>query len=461
MYKFYNREREINLIRRVINGSGTRFIIVKGLRRIGKTRTVLEALKGREYAYIFVPKDKSVDLFLEEISQDLKIPKFTSLRDFLNYIFEKFEVVFLDEFQNFYFVEKSAYSDLQKIIDEFRRKNKNLCIIVSGSSYSLVNKIFAEYSKALYGRRDLEITLFELPVKEVFAMLDDIGFKEMEEKMAIWSVFGGIPKFYESLYNLRITSLSEFVDIFFKENFKVLLDEGNAILKSEFGGEYKSFYSAMEAIALGKTKLSEIASVFSNDVNRTNRYLSLLVKEYGLIRRTFPLVGKKKESIYEIKNNFFYFWFRFVKRYEHYYESGNISAIIDVFERNFNSYLGRMFEKFCTAVLRENVLKMRFMLVGKQWGRIPKAKESYEIDIVALNESTKEILFAECKWQNNVNANKIVKDLANKAKYVDWHNDERKEYFAIFAKSFKEKIYEHKGMKVFCYDLRDLENLLE
>ena len=77
---------------------------------------------------------------------------------------------------------------------------------------------FSEYSKALYGRRDLEITLYELPI----------------------------------------------------ENFKLLLDEGSAILKSEFGGEYKSFYTVMEAISLGKTKLNEIAAFFSNDLNKAN-----------------------------------------------------------------------------------------------------------------------------------------------------------------------------------------------
>ena len=154
--RFYNREKELKLLEKVARGKGTRFVIIKGLRRIGKTRTVLEFLKNKNnYAYIFVPKDKSKDLFLEEISQDLNIPKFFNLKDFFRYIFEKYNIVFLDEFQNFYYVDSSAYSELQRIIDEFRRKGKNLLLIVSGSSYSLMNKIFSEYSKALYGRRDL------------------------------------------------------------------------------------------------------------------------------------------------------------------------------------------------------------------------------------------------------------------------------------------------------------------
>jgi len=65
-------------------------------------------------------------------------------------------------------------------------------------------------------------------------------------------------------------------------------------------------------------------------------------------------------------------------------------------------------------------------------------------------------LFAECKWQEKVNTKKILNDLKEKAKHVQWHNEERKEYYAIFAKSFKEKVKEPNLM---LFDLRDLERV--
>ena len=82
------------------------------------------------------------------------------------------------------------------------------------------------------------------------------------------------------------------------------------------------------------------------------------------------------------------------------------------------------------------------------------------IDIVALNEQTKEILFAECKWQSRVNAEKVCKQLVEKANYVEWYNDERKEYLAVFAKSFSKRVSESEGRKVFCFDLKDIEKVL-
>jgi len=44
---------------------------------------------------------------------------------------------------------------------------------------------------------------------------------------------------------------------------------------------------------------------------------------------------------------------------------------------------------------------------------------------------------------------------------VQWYNKERKESFAIFAKSFGKRINEFEGKKVYCFDLKDLERSLK
>ena len=67
-------------------------------------------------------------------------------------------------------------------------------------------------------------------------------------------------------------------------------------------------------------------------------------------------------------------------------------------------------------------------------------------------------MFCECKWQDNVDAGKILNELKEKAKFVDWHNGNRKERYAIFAKSFKKAIKE-KDLQMF--DLKDIERELK
>jgi AAA+ ATPase superfamily predicted ATPase len=78
-----------------------------------------------------------------------------------------------------------------------------------------------------------------------------------------------------------------------------------------------------------------------------------------------------------------------------------------------------------------------------------------EIDAVELNTEAKEILFVECKWKNEVNAEKILDSLKEKAKYVSWFNNTCKEYFAIFGKSFSRK-----SADCLCLDLEDLKKTI-
>ncbi|RLE42100.1 ATP-binding protein, partial [Candidatus Woesearchaeota archaeon] len=66
----------------------------------------------------------------------------------------------------------------------------------------------------------------------------------------------------------------------------------------------------------------------------------------------------------------------------------------------------------------------------------------------------------ECKWKDGENAEEVCNDLLKKIGYVEWHKDRRKEFFAVFAKSFRKKIDVFDGKKVFCFDLEDLKHCL-
>ena len=165
----------------------------------------------------------------------------------------------------------------------------------------------------------------------------------------------------------------------------------------------------------------------------------------------------KKKSVYFVKDPFFDFWFNFVYRNRTQIELG----IKELNKEVLNTYFGKRFEIF----VYEN-LPIIFPRLKKLTKHIKTYKKNnkglqIEIDIVALNEKIKEILFAECKWKSRVNAEKVVEELAEKARYVDWFKDKRKESYAVFAKSFSKRIKEFEGKKVYCFDLRELEKSLK
>jgi Archaea bacterial proteins of unknown function. len=100
-------------------------------------------------------------------------------------------------------------------------------------------------------------------------------------------------------------------------------------------------------------------------------------------------------------------------------------------------------------------LGFTFTKIGRWWGVDPSKKSSgnqEEIDVVALNEDTKDILFGECKWSKSKIGKEVYYELKKKASFVQWHNNERHEHFALFAKSgFTEEMKEIAKRKRLCY----------
>ena len=469
-YKFYDRKEELALLNKLSSSRGFKFIVIYGRRRIGKTRLVQEFLRNKEHTYVFVPKDKTVDLFLYELSNSENIPRFTSISDLLKYLLETNEFIFFDEFQNFYYLDKSVYSDFQKLIDEYKYKQKNISLLVSGSSFSLMKKILGEHSHPLYGRADIVMRLLPLDIDIVMQMLFDAGIEDISERIKFYSVFGGVPKYYELINRMEFSDFESAIKMFFFDiRIPLLKEEGKTILISEFGGEYKTYFSILETIASGKNRLSQIANIFGGKSTTASRYLSLLRNEYEIIRRQTPITDDPKKSragIYQIDDNFLKFWFAFVKRYESYYEQRRIEELWNFFLNNYNIFIGKAFEEISREFLiKKNTagdLPFKFDTIGNWWGTSTDAhnKRIEEIDLIGLNEKLDKILFIECKWQDLEfnKAQKVLYELKKKSNSVSWSKNKRNEYFGIIAKKIegKEKL-KRNGCIVF--DLDDFNGI--
>lgn len=455
--KFIDRKAEINKIRELDRRDF--FLVVKGRRRIGKTALLRTSLPRA--VNIFVWPDKSLDWMMLHICQEHGLPQFKNFSDAVEYLLDKGKTIIIDEFQNFLSVDKSVYGELQKTIDGRKLGKKTLKIAVAGSSYSLMNKVFNDAASPLYGRRTMELTVENLPIKDLFQELN----LPPEEFIKAWAVFEGAPYYYE-LFDTKQSAEKNILRLLLSKEAQ-LQGEGGLLLSSEFGKESKTYGTALTAISEGKTKLNEIAALFGNKKNETIKYLDILRKEFRFVRKNTPLTArpeKSREGKYEIIDNFLSFWFYFVENKRDYIEQERFEEIEKFFKENFNAFTGKKFEKFVTKLITDKILltEFNYTKIGRQWGKsaLENGKNAYEIDIIALNDETKEALFAECKWQNNVNAETITRELFEKAKHVGWHNNDRKEQYAIFAKSFSKKIFLQEGKKVFCISLKEIEKAL-
>ena len=149
---FVNRQNELAFLKETTALSHKKLFTVSiyGLRRVGKTRIILQLLQNNDL-YFFVNKDKTSESLLKEYQDIMKnknilgeLETIHTWDEFFRVLFERFKgVVAFDEFQNFLYVDKSILGILQQNID-LNENKQDILIIFSGSTSGLIKKIFSD-----------------------------------------------------------------------------------------------------------------------------------------------------------------------------------------------------------------------------------------------------------------------------------------------------------------------------
>ncbi|MBD3204438.1 AAA family ATPase [Candidatus Woesearchaeota archaeon] len=450
--KFYNREKEIETLKNLQKDFR---IAVIGRRRIGKTRLIEHTF---DCITLFVPAEKTQKEIIRNWRSEypeFHFPSVNTFKEFFEFAFFhlKNKIIFIDELQNLAKVESSYLFDLQRQIDKYKPK-----LIITGSLISSMKTIVEEYKSPLYGRFDIIIRLNELDFQTINDVCTDLKIS-VEDTIKLYSVFGGIPKYYELIEKLKKFDFFDFILDSFITYPKPLYEEVRTMLKEEFGSEHKMYFSILSAISQGKNRYSQIAGFVGKKQTSISKYMTALKQDFELIKREIPITESKKTGIYTITNNIFLFWFKNVWRYSELLETQNEKKVKKLLRTNIKKHISFGFEKICRNLIKKNLIDLKYDAVGKQWGKFKgeKGKNIYEFDICAINKDKKEILFGECKWKDNCNPGKIFQELKDKAGYVEWNKSNRREKFVIFAKSFSKKI---KKNNLILYDLNDMKQIL-
>lgn len=464
--QFIDRERELEFLESQTKKSAS-FVVLYGRRRVGKSELLKHFIKDKKAIYLLATQEVEKELmesFSAEIAghfsdETLKINPFSQFRQVADYLKEKDIAgltLVIDEFPYLVDANKAVPSILQKYWD-MHYKPKGLHIILCGSSVGAMETGVLGRKSPLYGRRTGQWKVDPLPFREFAKFFPGIPFERLVE---FYAITGGIP-----LYILEFDggkTAFENARSHIATRGSLLYQETDIILKEELR-EPRTYFSILKEIAAGKTTLNELSNALGVERTALTRYLNTL-ETLELIELIKPVTAKKKSrsTIYTLKDNYFKFWFGFIYPFVRELDSFVFDGFERNFRQNFNSYVGRQFEAVCMeAVKMANPI--RSPNAGKWWGayRDEQANErkTAEIDIVSVNEQTKEMLFAECKWQDNVNAKKILEELREKARRVQWNNESRKERFAVFAKSFRDK-EKTKEPNVTLFDMKGIERTL-
>lgn len=398
--RFFDRTEEIASLREILelSKSNAQFTVVTGRRRIGKTSVVWKAYEKEPILYFFVARKAESDLcgdYLQEIENKLGIPTMGKAESFpvifeylMKYSIEHPITLFIDEFQEFFKINKSIYSDMQRIWDIYHTR-AHINLIACGSIFSMMTKIFKDKKEPLYNRqtRFMSIKPFTTAVlKEIMSEYNPNYTSE--DLLALYSFTGGVAKYVQLLVDAGATTKTKMLNHIIKAD-SVFLSEGKAILIEEFGKDYGVYFSILSAIARGKTLRSEIEQIVGREIGG---YLTKLENEYEVITKNQPIFeqSSNKNIRYAIEDNFFSFWFRFIYKYNYMLEIENYDAVKTIISRDYETFSGNMLERYFKRVLIE---KKEYTRIGSWWDR----KGENEIDIVAENELNDKAIFIEVK----------------------------------------------------------------
>lgn len=409
--KFYNRENELALLDKIekLSHNSAQMTFVVGRRRIGKTSLLVEATKNKEVLYFFIAKKSEILLcyeFVEQIKQKLQVPIFGEIKTFkelFGFLIELSKsrsfTLIIDEFQEFYSVNTSVYSEMQNIWDANKQASK-LNLILCGSVYSMMTKIFENSKEPLFGRATQRIHLKAFDLSTLKTIINDYSPDYTPEDLLAFYLFtGGVAKYVELLVQAKAFTLEKIVNVILAEN-SLFLDEGKQVLIEEFGKEYGNYFSILSLIASGKTARVEIESIMEI---QTGGFLDRLENDFGLIKKVRPILAKPNSRTlkYSIEDNFLSFWFRFIYKYRSAVEVGNLDYIKEIVKRDYATYSGKILEKYFVEKLKS---EKKYNAIGTYWER----NNQNEIDIVAINELEKIILFAEVKRnESNISIEKL------------------------------------------------------
>jgi AAA+ ATPase superfamily predicted ATPase len=325
--KFIGRQEEIKELLDLSKKKSTSFIVVRGRRRIGKSRLIKEFGKYFDKFYSFaglapvegITARDQLEEFSRQIAQQFKAPyaRYDDWSDALWAVGERVKtgkiLLLFDEISWMGMNEPTFLSKIKHFWDNHLQKNDQLIFVVCGSASAWIEKNILS-STGFVGRISYTLTLEELPLSDC----KQFWPKNISayEKLKLLSVTGGVPKYLEEI-NPKYSA---------EENIKRLCFTRGAFLVEEFRQIFSDLFlrdspfykKIIEVLVTGSKERNEICEILKIDPGgRISEYLAEL-ELAGFIARDYAwnikLGTDSKLSRYRLSDNYLRFYLRYIDK---------------------------------------------------------------------------------------------------------------------------------------------------
>ena len=279
--KFVDRDRELEVLTRLISTDKPEFIVLYGRRRVGKTMLIhrLSSLVDACVVYIVGRRETKRSLLerlgrvCAEVFNDeyLAHGGFVSWDQFFRYIASRSQgrrvLLVFDEFPDMVYSSPELPSVLREYWDSVFT-NSSIKIVVIGSSVSMMRRLFSSRESILYGRRSFELKLKPFDIVDASLFFSGKSFSDI---IRYYGVVGGTPAYLEIASRL---DLWELIDYSITKG-TILYEDGYTLLATEVE-EPRIHYMVLDKLSRGYRRLGSIASKAGVRINTLYKYIELL-----------------------------------------------------------------------------------------------------------------------------------------------------------------------------------------
>ena len=368
---FIGRKSELERLKALHKKKMSTLCVVKGRRRIGKSRLIREFAKisGSQAFWSFAglaPEDEisaqeQRDNFARQLALMLKIPPMTFQNwsdafEHLSLHIRPGDIVLLDEIS---WMASKDPSFIPKLKAWWDKQTTHMLLVFCGSVSTWIEENILK-STAFFGRLNLTISLEPLSIPESAKFLRTLGMQLSTYDMyKLLSIVGGVPWYLEQL-NTSQTADDNIKQLAFEKS-GLLVTEFDRIFHDLFNSKGLTYKKILESLKDGARTLSEIRQSieFAHSGTLSSMMDHLIVAGFVIKQSlwSFKTAEPLKQSLYRISDPYMRFYLKVIEP--------NLGAIADSrFDQvPLSSMLG--FETHMGLQMESLLLQNRTLLLQK------------------------------------------------------------------------------------------------
>ncbi len=326
-FVFIGRGEELGRLQALHKKKTPSLVVVKGRRRIGKSRLILEFSNSLPHQTFWsfaglAPRGKITaqdqrDHFARLLAQMLNVPPMTfqdwsDAFEHLSLHIKPGDIILLDEIS---WMGSKDPTFIPKLKDWWDRQTKSVLMVFCGSVSTWIEDNILN-STAFFGRINLTLTLEPLSIPESAEFLRQAGMKVSPyDTYKLLSIVGGVPWYLEQ-FDPHITADENIKRLAFDKN-GMLVTEFDRIFNDLFNGSGATYKKILDALKEGAKTLSEIRAAinFTHSGTLTKRIEHLIVAGFVVKQSLWSFKTKKplKQSLYAIADPYMRFYLKMIE----------------------------------------------------------------------------------------------------------------------------------------------------